>query len=190
MTPTVSVIVTCYNYGRYVGAALESVRRQSLTDFEALVIDDGSTDDSLRVIDGFLKDRRFRLIRQDHAGQPRTKNRGLAEARAPFIAFLDADDTWAPTKLEKQVARFRKDRSLGVVYTRRTLIDANGRVRSALAVWTPGVLVGRLGVPGGPTPYMRLGDWPGTLAFVTVGVFVILAARKGAGPRGSAASRA
>ena len=70
------------------------------------------------------------------------------------------------------------------------LIDANGRVRSALAVWTPGVLVGRLGVPGGPTPYMRLGDWPGTLAFVTVGVFVILAARKGAGPRGSAASRA
>jgi glycosyltransferase involved in cell wall biosynthesis len=137
MNPTVSVIVTSYNYGRYVGAALESVRRQTLGDFEAIILDDGSTDDSLRVIERFLNDPRFRLIRQKHAGQPQTKNRGLVEARAPYIAFLDADDVWAPAKLEKQVARFQADPSLGVVCTRRTLMDADGRAKACHDAPTP-----------------------------------------------------
>jgi glycosyltransferase involved in cell wall biosynthesis len=127
MTPTVSVIVTSYNYGRYVGAALDSVRDQTLTDFEVIILDDGSTDDSLRVIGRYLDDPRFRLIRQQHAGQPKTKNRGLAEARAPFVAFLDADDVWAPTKLQRQVAMFRSNGALGVVCTRRTLMGPDGR---------------------------------------------------------------
>ena len=137
MTPTVSVIVTCFNYGRYVGAALESVRSQTLRDFEAIVIDDGSTDDSLQVIEGFLTDRRFRLIRQKHAGQPRTKNRGLTEARAPFVAYLDADDVWAPTKLAKQLDLFESDAGLGVVCTRRTLIDPDGNPRPHGGVQLP-----------------------------------------------------
>jgi glycosyltransferase involved in cell wall biosynthesis len=129
MSPTVSVIVSSYNYGRYVGAALQSVRRQTFTDFEALVIDDGSTDDSRRVIREFLSDRRFRLIKQNHGGQARAKNRGLAEARAPYVAFLDADDLWAKRKLARQVALMERDTSLGVVCTRRKIIDADGRPR-------------------------------------------------------------
>lgn len=63
-TPAVTVVVTSYNYGRYVGAALESVRAQTAADFECVVIDDGSTDDSLAVIGSFLADPRFRLVRQ------------------------------------------------------------------------------------------------------------------------------
>jgi glycosyltransferase involved in cell wall biosynthesis len=129
MSPTVSVIVSSYNYGRYVGAALASVRRQTFADFEAIVIDDGSTDDSRRVIREFLADRRFRLIRQHHAGQARAKNRGLDEARAPYVAFLDADDVWAKRKLAKQVALMESDPGLGVVCTRRKVVDADGQPR-------------------------------------------------------------
>jgi glycosyltransferase involved in cell wall biosynthesis len=129
MSPSVSVIVSCYNYGRYVGAALESVRRQTFRDFEAIVIDDGSTDDSRRVIREFLADRRFRLIKQDHGGQARAKNHGLAEARAPYVAFLDADDLWARRKLQKQVALMESDPGLGVVCTMRKVIDVDGQPR-------------------------------------------------------------
>lgn len=124
--PAVSVIVTSYNYGRYVGGALASVRAQTVPDLECIVLDDGSTDDSLAVIEGFLADPRFRLVRQDHCGQPRTKNRGIELARAPYLAFLDADDLWAPDKLERQLARFAARPELGVVFTRRTLIDGEG----------------------------------------------------------------
>lgn len=129
MNPTVSVVVSSYNYGRYIGAALNSVRRQTLADFEALVIDDGSTDDSRRVIREFLADPRFRLIKQDHGGQARAKNRGLAEARGPYVAFLDADDLWAKRKLEKQVALMESDPRLGVICTRRKIVDADGKPR-------------------------------------------------------------
>jgi glycosyltransferase involved in cell wall biosynthesis len=125
--PAVSVVVTSYNYGRYVGGALSSVRDQTLKDVEVIILDDGSSDNSLAEIEPFLGDPRFRLVRQDHCGQTRTKNRGLELARAPFVAFLDADDVWAPDKLDRQFARFRTEPDLGVVFTRRTLIDAGGR---------------------------------------------------------------
>jgi glycosyltransferase involved in cell wall biosynthesis len=129
MSPTVSVIVSSYNYGRYIGAALESVRRQTFPDFEGIVIDDGSTDDSRRVIRRFLADPRFRLIKQDHGGQARAKNHGLAEARGPYVAFLDADDLWAATKLEKQVALMDSEPDMGVVCTRRKVVDQDGKPR-------------------------------------------------------------
>src|SRR5207253_564512 len=91
---------------------------------------------------GHGTDHRFRLVRQRHAGQPRTKNRGLAEARAPFVAFLDADDVWAPTKLARQVELFRSDAALGVVATRRILVDADGKPRAAdLRRWPRGRVV-------------------------------------------------
>jgi glycosyltransferase involved in cell wall biosynthesis len=136
MSPSVSVIVSSYNYGRYIGAALESVRRQTFADFEAIVVDDGSTDDSLRVIRRFLRDPRFRLVEQRHGGQAGAKNRGLAEARAPYVAFLDADDLWARRKLQKQLALMESDSKLGVVCTGRKVVDADGKPRP----WTNGRL--------------------------------------------------
>jgi glycosyltransferase involved in cell wall biosynthesis len=137
MSPSVSVIVSSYNYGRYVGAALESVRRQSFADFEVIVVDDGSTDDSLRIIGRFLRDPRFRLVEQSHGGQARAKNRGLAEARAPYVAFLDADDLWARRKLEKQVALMDSDPRLGVVCTGRKVVDVDGKPRPWKSVRLP-----------------------------------------------------
>jgi glycosyltransferase involved in cell wall biosynthesis len=125
--PAVSVVVTSYNYGRYVGGTLAAVRDQTFSDFEVVVVDDGSSDDSIAVIERFLGDRRFRLVRQGHRGLTPTKNHALALARAPFLAFLDADDVWRPDKLERQLARFRAEPDLGVVFSRRGLIDADGR---------------------------------------------------------------
>jgi len=127
MTPRVSVVVASYNYGRYIGEALESLRAQTCADWEAVIVDDGSTDDTATVVAPFLWDARFRLVRLDHQGQPRAKNRGMSESRGDFIAFLDADDRWRPTKLARQLAVFGGDPKLGVCFTRRSFIGADGR---------------------------------------------------------------
>jgi glycosyltransferase involved in cell wall biosynthesis len=123
MTPAVTVVVTSFNYGRYVAAALESVRAQTMADFECVIVDDGSIDDSVAVIESFLSDPRFRLVNQQNRGVSHARNVGIGLAGAPFVAFLDADDLWRPEKLQRQLDRFRTEPALGVVYTRRTIID-------------------------------------------------------------------
>jgi glycosyltransferase involved in cell wall biosynthesis len=126
MTPAVSVIVPTYNYARFLPAALDSALGQTFRDFEALVIDDGSTDDTPEVVRPYLADPRVRYHRVANGGPARARNVGLGLARAPLVAFLDADDLWLPAKLERQVALFRRDPGLGLVYTRRRLMDEEG----------------------------------------------------------------
>ena len=116
-----------YNYGRYLAAAIESVLAQTVRDWELFVVDDGSTDDSLAVVDPYTADSRVRVVCVNHLGQPGAKNAGIAAARGEFIAFLDADDLWHPEKLHRQLALLADDANVGVVYSRRTLIDENGR---------------------------------------------------------------
>lgn len=145
MTPAVTVVVTSFNYGRYVEAALESVRAQTMADFECIIVDDGSTDDSVAVIESFRHDSRIRLVRQQNRGVSNARNVGIELAAAPFVAFLDADDLWRAEKLQRQLDRFETDRSLGVVYTRRTIIDANDGARAALDDVAPeGEVIGPL----------------------------------------------
>ncbi|HEY8505111.1 MAG TPA: glycosyltransferase family A protein [Gemmataceae bacterium] len=126
MRPAVSVIVAARDYGRYLAAALDSVRRQTLGDYECLVVDDGSADDTPRVARPFLADRRFRYVRNEGLGQSRAKSLGVRLTSAPLVAFLDADDVWLPTKLERQWRLFRADPRLGLVHTRRSLIGPGG----------------------------------------------------------------
>ena len=106
MTPAVSVIIASRNYGRYLAGAIESVLAQTFADWEIVVIDDGSTDDTPEVVKPFLADRRVRYHRTDGLGQSRAKNLGILQARGPLIAFLDGDDEWLPTKLERQLTLF------------------------------------------------------------------------------------
>jgi glycosyltransferase involved in cell wall biosynthesis len=127
MTPRVSVITAAYNYGRFLGATLESVLAQTFGDWELIVINDGSTDDTAEVVVPYHSDRRVRYYRTNHLGQAAAKNVGIRFARAPLLAFLDADDVWLPHKLERQTALFRADPGLGVVYARRLLMDEAGR---------------------------------------------------------------
>jgi glycosyltransferase involved in cell wall biosynthesis len=124
--PLVSVVMANYNYGRYLAAAIDSVRNQTFTDCELILVDDGSTDNSHTVIQSYLNDPRIRFQPVTHLGQVGAKNAGVAMCRGEYVAFLDADDIWERTKLEKQLGLFRRDPQLGVVYSRRTLINADG----------------------------------------------------------------
>jgi glycosyltransferase involved in cell wall biosynthesis len=123
--PETSIVVTCYNYGRYLKGCLESILGQTYTDWEIIVIDDGSADNTPEVMAGFAGHAGIRYIRQRNGGQARAKNRGIEAAKGRFIAFLDADDLWEKDKLEKQLPLFSAD-SVGVVFSRSRFIGANG----------------------------------------------------------------
>jgi len=125
-SPHVSVVITCYNYGRYLTGALESVFAQTFTDFEVIVVDDGSTDDTPAIMAKYAERPYLLYIRQDNGGQAKAKNTGFRNARGKYIGFLDADDLWEKDKLEKQLKLFSSD-SIGVVYTRPRYIDGDGR---------------------------------------------------------------
>lgn len=102
--PKVTILIPFYNRAAYLHAAIESVLCQTFTDFELLLIDDGSTDDSADVVAGF-HDPRIRLLRNEtNLGIPATRNRGVAEARGEYLAFLDSDDIALPQRLARQVA--------------------------------------------------------------------------------------
>src|SRR5579864_1281079 len=126
-TPRVSISMANYNYGRFLKAAIDSVLRQTVSDWELIIVDDGSTDDSREVIQPYLADPRISFHPLRHLGQAKAKNAGIDMGCGEFTAFLDADDLWAPTKLEKQLALFNREPDLGLVYTRRTLIDETGK---------------------------------------------------------------
>src|SRR3989442_13154067 len=105
-SPRVSVVIPSYNHAQFVGAAIDSVLAQTLSDFELIIIDDGSKDDSVETIQrrlSQLNDDRVRLVARENRGLCRTLNEGLLMARGRYFAYLGSDDLWEPTKLEKQV---------------------------------------------------------------------------------------
>ncbi|HEY1191716.1 MAG TPA: glycosyltransferase, partial [Gemmata sp.] len=131
LSPRVSVVMAAKNYARFLPEAVESVLAQTFTDWELLIIDDGSSDHTPDAARPFLGDSRVRYFRSDALGQPRAKNLGIALSRGPLIAFLDADDAWEPTKLEKQLAVFAARPEVGVVFCRRSLMDEHGTAQPA-----------------------------------------------------------
>ena len=104
---TVSVIIPLFNKAPYLERALNSIWAQDFDDFEVIVVDDGSSDGGLSVARSH-KDKRMRVISQANAGPGAARNRGLAKARAPFVAFLDADDEWMPNFLSAGMRHFAK----------------------------------------------------------------------------------
>ncbi|OPY27803.1 MAG: Glycosyltransferase AglE [Methanocella sp. PtaU1.Bin125] len=125
--PLVSVIMTSYNYGRYIAQAIESVLFQTFTDFELIVIDDGSDDDSREIIERYgRRDPRVKSVfHRSNEGAAYTYNEGIALSRGKFVAFLDSDDLWAGDKLEKQLDILKNNENL-VVWSEGEIIDKNG----------------------------------------------------------------
>lgn len=116
-SPTVSVVIPVYNQADLLDEALESIDAQTFDDVEAIVVDDGSEEDYSAVLDGYGE--WVRVVTHDrNRGAAEARNTGMDHARGTYIAFLDADDLWRSTKLEKQVEVFEHgDDHLGLVYT-------------------------------------------------------------------------
>jgi glycosyltransferase involved in cell wall biosynthesis len=112
----VTVVIPTYNSGRFVTEAVDSVLSQTLPPAEVVVVDDGSTDDTAARLACYSS--RVRYIHQPNGGVASARNRGLQEARAEAIAFLDSDDVWHPSKLEAQVGLLRARPDLGLLGTR------------------------------------------------------------------------
>ena len=110
--PNVAVVIPVYNGARFLGEALASVLAQTYPPAEVVVVDDGSTDDSAKIAASFNG---VRVLMQANAGPSAARNAGVAGSSAVVIAFLDADDTWLPRKLERQVAALESDAGLGLV---------------------------------------------------------------------------
>ena len=102
MNPRVTVLMPAYNAGKYIEAAVESALDQTFADFELLIVDDGSSDDTVSVIQGFADDR-IRLIRQEQGGVSAALNTGLQHARGEYICRFDADDVCFPHRVARQV---------------------------------------------------------------------------------------
>jgi glycosyltransferase involved in cell wall biosynthesis len=117
-TPLVSVVIPAFNAASVVQETLESVRAQTFRNFEAVIVDDGSSDGTAAIVRRFCeKDPRFCLIQQDNRGVSAARNAALERARGEFIAFLDADDVWLPEKLARQMELFRADPRANFGYT-------------------------------------------------------------------------
>lgn len=115
-TPLVSVVMAVWNDPRWLRVAIDSILDQSLRELELVVVDDGSTDETVDILaDAERRDPRVRLLRVPHTGAAAALNAGIEAARADFIARLDADDWSHPRRLERQLVLLRSRAEIGVV---------------------------------------------------------------------------
>lgn len=126
--PLVTVVIPTYNRAWILEAAVESVLNQDMDDFELIVVDDGSTDETQRLLSGFADDHRVSIIRQENQGVSASRNRGIAEAKGTYVAFLDSDDLWLPQKLSCQIALFRSKPHIKICQTEEIWIRKGQRV--------------------------------------------------------------
>jgi glycosyltransferase involved in cell wall biosynthesis len=113
------VVIPTYNAARYIGMAVESVLDQSFRDVEVIVVDDGSTDDTGAAMSKYGPPVRY--LCQENSGVAAARNRGIEESSGRYVAFLDADDTWLPGKLGRQVAAMAQDKRCRASYTARVV---------------------------------------------------------------------
>jgi len=128
MKDLVSIITPCFNAAKYIGQCIESVLAQSYTNWEMLIVDDCSTDDTVEIIQSYsIIDKRIRFYTTDYpsGGAAIPRNIGIQNAKGRYIAFLDSDDLWLPTKLEQQIPLFA-DPKIAIVYSNYEKIDADG----------------------------------------------------------------
>ena len=149
----VSVIIPNYNYAQYLREAIDSVLAQSYPEIEIIVVDDGSTDGSKEILDGYGN--RVQAIFQRNQGVSAARNNGVKASRGEFVAFLDADDSWLPAKVEKQVDCLKTDEEIGLVHVGVVEVDADGNsIRERLDggagdLWRDLLLFSSRGIFGG-----------------------------------------
>lgn len=147
--PIVSVLMPVYNSEYYVAQAVESILAQSFTDFELLIIDDGSTDSSLRILEAYaVKDSRIRLTSRKNKGAPQTRNEMLSQAKGEFIAAMDADDIALPDRFTYQVEFLQSKPKVVCVGGAHDVIDQKGRLLTCLELPEQNDEIQRLALAG------------------------------------------
>jgi glycosyltransferase involved in cell wall biosynthesis len=127
MSPTISVIIPAHNAAAYIAATIDSVRSQTFTDWELIIIDDGSTDATAAIVSQFCQsDSRIQLVVQPNCGVSATRNRGAALARGSLLAFLDADDQWLPHKLAMHLQFMHAHPDVGISFARAEFLSQAG----------------------------------------------------------------
>ncbi|MBS0394291.1 MAG: glycosyltransferase family 2 protein [Proteobacteria bacterium] len=132
----VSVVIPAFNSGRYIGEALDSIRRQSVPPAEVIVVDDGSADDTLNVADRFAGALGLRILRQPNGGPAAARNAGVRASTQRYCAFLDADDLMLPTRLEEQASMLEADARMALVHTDLMTFDERGVVHKSRRVFS------------------------------------------------------
>lgn len=143
----VSVVIPAYNAERFIGEALASIQAQTLKELEVLVVDDGSTDATVRTAERFAASLELTVIRQRNAGPAAARNRGVRAARGAHCAFLDADDVMLPERLAAQLELFDAEPDLGLAHTDLMTFDERGiihRSRRAFSEPCGGLVLDRL----------------------------------------------
>jgi len=120
--PLISVVIPVYNGEKTIAETIESVLNQSFSDFELIVINDGSQDSTLDIL-ASIQDPRIKIFSYPNAGLSASRNRGISQASGEFIAFLDADDLWTPDKLEAQLTALQENPNAAVAYSWTDFID-------------------------------------------------------------------
>ncbi len=133
----VSVIIPAYNYAHFLPEAIESVLQQNYRDFEIIVVDDGSTDNTREVLYKYWN--KITYIYQENKGLPAARNTGIRASQSDYIAFLDADDLWMPEKLELQVGLMDKRQDVSLVYSNVFILDETGGKRKVTYSWSQDV---------------------------------------------------
>ncbi|WP_282134439.1 glycosyltransferase family 2 protein [Seonamhaeicola maritimus] len=127
----ISVIVPCYNQAQYLAECLQSILSQTYSDWECVVVNDGSPDHTPEVVNGFLKlDKRFKYIEIENGGVSHARNVGIKESKGKYILPLDADDKIGPKYLELGLRAFNKDNRLKVVYCEAHFFGTNNKLWS------------------------------------------------------------
>ena len=124
MDPLVSVIIPTYNRADLVAQAVQSVLNQTYSNIETIVVDDGSTDNTREVLRKYQD--RISYVYQERSERSKARNEGFRHSRGNYIAFLDSDDIWLPTKIEKQVQVLNEKPDVGLVYVDVQFIDTHG----------------------------------------------------------------
>jgi glycosyltransferase involved in cell wall biosynthesis len=129
MPVLISLVITVYNRERYLSEAIESVLAQTRQDFDLLIWDDGSTDNSVEIAKEYAKrDRRIRVVAAEHQGRTPSLKEALAQTKGSYIGLVDSDDLLAPTALEETATVLEADPVVGLVYTDYMDIDRQGKV--------------------------------------------------------------
>ncbi|MGA2099310.1 MAG: glycosyltransferase family A protein [Candidatus Acidiferrum sp.] len=145
--PRVSAIIPAYNAARFLPTSIESVIRQTYDQWEIVVVDDGSTDDTREVVSSYahqLGDK-LRYVYQPNAGVPAARNTGIRNARGELIALLDADDIWLPSRLERSVVAMDSDPEVGLVHGKFERVSSDGEpIKNLLPTFPTQYLSGKI----------------------------------------------